>query len=66
MWGLLCFSDSVIQKGYIAKSEFRNSILRHVMLCQSNIDATASCMDMFRTMKHEAEFDLETADEAIQ
>ena len=59
-------SDSVTQKANIAKSECRNSILRCIILCQSNIDATESHMDMFRAMKREAEFDLEAADEEIQ
>ena len=64
--GLSHFSDSVIQKAYMAKMESRNSIVRRIMLCQANIDATASRMDLFNAMKQEAQSDLEGADEEIQ
>ena len=50
----------------MAKMESRNSIVCHIMLYQANIDATASCMDLFNAMKQEAQSDLEGADEKIQ
>ena len=66
MWGLSHFSNSVVQKAYVAKMEFRNSILRHIMLCQANINATASRMDLFHAMEQEAQDHLESADEEIK
>ncbi|KAN0088843.1 hypothetical protein V8E55_005900 [Tylopilus felleus] len=66
MRGLSHFSDSVVQKAYVAKMEFRNSILHRIMLCQANINATASRMDLFHAMEQEAQDHLKSADEEIK